>query len=91
MITIKANIKLKDNIVKLLYKLINDLLYFDNFDKEMRLYIFTKTLKQKVFKLVYNKMKYLNYIRIHEKLIRDIYIFNIFIKLHKYLRHCFYC
>ena len=36
---IKVNIKLKGNVIKLLYKLINNLLYFDNVKREIRLYI----------------------------------------------------
>ena len=87
----KTNAKLEaNNAVKLLYKLINNLLYFDNPEKKMRLYIFINFLKQEVFKLIHNEMKYLNYTHIYEKLIRDIYIFNMFIKLHKYLRHYFH-
>ena len=41
---IKVNIKLRENVIKLLYKLINDLFYFDDIEREMRLYIL-KTLK----------------------------------------------
>ena len=40
----KINIELEKNAVKLLYKLINNLLYFDDIEREMRLYI-SKTLK----------------------------------------------
>ena len=40
----KINIELKENIIKLLYKLINNLLYSDNIKRGMRLYIL-KTLK----------------------------------------------
>ena len=87
---IKVNAKLKENVIKLLYKLINNLLYFDNIEIRIRLYISIKTLKQEIFKLIYNKTKYFDYIYIYEKLTRDIYIFNIFIKLYKYLRYCFY-
>ena len=89
---IKINAELKtNNIAKLSYKLINDLLYFDDFEREMRLYVSTNILKHKVFKLTHNEMKHFDYIRTHEKLIRDIYIFNMFIKLHKYLRHYPHC
>ena len=56
----------------------------------MRLYIFIKILKYEIFKLIYDEMKYFNYVRTHEKLIRNIYIFNISIKLHEYLRYCLY-
>ena len=87
MILMKINAKLKNNIVKLLYKLINNLLNFNNLKKKMRLYVSIKTLKYKVFKLIHDEMKHFNYARTYKKLIRDIYIFNIFIKLYKYLRH----
>ena len=46
-----------------------------------------RILKYEVFKLIHDEMKYLDYTRTHEKLIYDIYIFNMFIKLNKYLRH----
>ena len=87
----KININLNNNAIKLFYKLINELFYFDNFEKKMRLYISTTILKYEIFKLIHDEIKYFNYTRIHEKLIRDIYIFNIFIKFHKYLRYCSYC
>ena len=56
----------------------------------MRLYILIKILKYKIFKLIYNKMKYLDYIYIYEKLTRNIYIFNILTKVYKYLRYYLY-
>ena len=37
--------ELKENAIKLLYKLINNLLYFDNVKIKMRLYILIKILK----------------------------------------------
>ena len=86
----KTNAKLKDIVIKLLYKLINNFFYFNDFKKKMRLCVLTKILKHEVFKLVYDEMRYFDYVRIHEKLIRNIYIFNVFIKLHKYLRHYFH-
>ena len=86
----KINKELKKNIIKLLYLLIDNLFYFNNLKKEMRLYIFIKILKHKMFKLVYNKIRYFNYVRIYKKLTRNIYIFNILIKLYEYLRYCLY-
>ena len=83
----KVNTELRENAIKLLYKLINNLFYFDDIKIEIRLYVSIKTLKQEIFKLIYNEIKYLGYIRIYKKLTRDIYIFNIFIKLHEYLRY----
>ena len=42
---IKINANLKENAVKLLYKLINNLLYFDNVKIEMRLCVLIKILE----------------------------------------------
>ena len=56
----------------------------------MRLYVLIKILKYKIFKLAYNKIEYSNYIRTYKKLTCSIYIFNIFIKLYKYLRYYLY-
>ena len=44
MIIVKTNAELEDNVVKLLYKLINDLLYFNDSEKGIRLCV-SKTLK----------------------------------------------
>ena len=73
----------------LLYKLINNLLYFNdsNPSRELRLYILIKILEQEIFKLIYNQISYSKYTRTYKKLTSDIYIFNISIKLYKYLRY----
>ena len=84
----KVNAELGDNAVRLLYKLINDLLYFDDVEIEMRLCVSTRALKYEIFKLVYDEMRHSEYARTHEKLTRDIYIYNMSTKLHEYLRHC---
>ena len=73
----KLNVDLRDNTVKLLYKLLDNLLYFDNLKRDMRLYIST-VLKYEIFKLTYNKIRYLEYTRIYEKLIYNVYIFSLF-------------
>ena len=41
----KINTKLRENAIKLLYKLINNLFYFDDIERGMRLYISTKILE----------------------------------------------
>ena len=84
-----ANVDLEDNIIKLLYKLFNNLLYFDNLERDIRLYILI-VLKYKILTLTYNKIRYLKYTRIYKKLTYSVYIFNIFIKLYKYLRYYLY-
>ena len=71
---------LEENTIKLLYKIINKLLYFDDEERDFRLYIFT-ILEAKVFKLIYNKIEYSKYARIYKRLINSLYIFSIAIKL----------
>lgn len=87
---IRRNKDFKKNIVKILYKIIENLLYFDNDEKNLRLYIFI-IMKTKIFKLIHNEMKYFDYIRIHKKLIEGLYIFNITIKFYEFIRYCSYC
>ena len=41
----KINIKLKENVIKLLYKLINNLFYFDNIEIKIRLCVLMKILE----------------------------------------------
>lgn len=59
--------------------------------KKMRLCVLIRILKHEVFKLIYDEIKHLNYTHTHKKLTRDIYIFNMFIKLYKYLRYYPHC
>ena len=70
--------------------MIDDLLYFDDNEKSLKLYIFT-IIKAKIFKLAYNKMNYLKYIYIYEKFTQGLYVYNLIIKFHEFIRHCFYC
>ena len=64
----KTNDELRDNVVKLSYKLINDLLYFNDDEKELHLCIFF-IMKIKVFKFVYDEMKHFDYARIYKRFI----------------------
>ena len=41
--------------------------------------------------MIHNEIKHSNYARTYEKLTRDIYFFNMFIKLYEYLRHYSHC
>ena len=63
----KVNNKLKENIISLTYKLINNLLYFDNNKNKLRLYI-SFSIKVEIFKLTYDKIRYLEYTRIYKRL-----------------------
>ena len=83
---IKANNKLGDNTAKLPYRLVNNLLYFNNTVRGLRLCI-PVAMEGEVFKLVYDKMGHPSYTRTHEKLTTNIYILNMVIKLYEYLRY----
>ena len=84
------NQALEENTIKLLYRIINKLLYFDDKKRDLRLYI-SIALKAKVFKLIYDKIRYSKYARTYKRLINNLYIFNISTKLYKFIRHYLYC
>ena len=70
----------------MLYKIIDDLLYFDDDERNLRLYILI-IVKIEVFKLTHNEIRYFDYVYTHKRLIKKLYIFNITAKLYKFIRH----
>ena len=86
---ITENQALEENTIKLLYRIVNELLYFDDKKYNLRLYILT-ILKAEVFKLIYDKIRYSEYTRTYKRLINNLYIFSISTKLHKFIRHYLY-
>ena len=86
----KTNDELRDNVVKLSYKLIDDLLYFDDDEKGLRLCI-PFVMKIEMFKLVHDEMRYPDYARTYERFIQELYIYNMVIKLYKFIRYCSHC
>ena len=74
----------------MLYKVIDDLFYFDDDKKGLRFCVST-IMKIEVFKLTHNEMRHFNYVYTHKRLIEELYIFNIKTKLYKFIRHCPYC
>ena len=85
----KDNYDLDINIVKLLYRIVNDLLYFDNDKRDLRLYIFI-ILKANIFKLAYDKIRYSKYIKTYKRLTNSLYIYIISIKLYEFIRYYSY-
>lgn len=73
----------------ILYKIIDDILYFDNKKKGLRLYILS-IIKINFFKLAYNKIKYLDYTQTYEKFTKGLYIFNIITKSHEFIQYYSY-
>ena len=68
------------------YKIVDDLLYFDDDERELRLCV-PSTMKVEVFKLAYDKIRHFGYARIHERLTEGLYIFNMSTKLYEFIRH----
>ena len=83
---IRDNEALRENAIKLSYHIVDKLLYFDNDEKRLRLYV-SLILKIKIFKLTHNKIRYLKYVRTYERLIKELYIFDITTKLHEFIRY----
>ena len=71
----------------MLYKIIDDLFYFDDDERDLRLYMLI-VIKVEVFKLAHNEIKYFDYAYTYKRLIEKLYIFNIITKLYKFIRHC---
>ena len=74
----------------MLYKIIDDLLYFDDDKRNLRFCVLT-IMKAKVFKLIYNEIKHLNYAYTHKRFIEKLYIFNIITKFYKFIRYYSHC
>ena len=72
------------------YKIIDDLLYFDDNKRNLRFCVLI-IIKVEVFKLAYDEMRYLNYAYTYKRLIEKLYIFNIITKLYKFIRYYLYC
>ena len=89
LLIVRDNKALRENAAKLSYRVINNLLYFNNNKRDLYLYI-SSSIKEEVFKLIYNKIRYLEYIYTHKKLIKELYIFDIAIKLYKFIRYYLY-
>ena len=73
----------------MLYKIIDDLFYFDDDKRGLRFCVLT-IMKIKVFKLTYDEMRYFDYVYIHKRFIEKLYIFNMTTKLYEFIRHYFY-
>ena len=71
------------------YKIIDDLFYFDDDKRDLRLCVLT-VMKVEIFKLAYDEMRHFDYAYTHKRLIEEFYIYNMITKLHEFIRHCFY-
>ena len=87
---IKANDSLEENAAKIPYRLIDDLLYFEDDERGLRLCIPT-VMEGEVFKLAHDEMGHPGYARTHERLTQGLYMYNMATKLHEFIRHCPHC
>ncbi len=69
----------------LFYRVIDDLLYFNDNERGLRLYI-PISIEIEVFKLAYDEIKYLGYIRTYKRFTDSVYIYNITTKLYNFIR-----
>ena len=70
----------------MLYKLIDDLFYFDDDERDLRFCVLM-TMKIEVFKLAHDEMRHFDYTYTHKRLIEKLYIFNMITKLYEFIRH----
>ena len=87
---VRDNNALGDNAAKLPYRIINELLYFNDDERGLRLCIPT-SIEQEVFQLAYDEMGHPGYTRIYKRLTEGLYIFNIATKLHEFIRYYPHC
>ena len=78
------------NVVKLLYEIRDNLIFYKDLKKESHLCIL-KSLYDRMFKIVYDDIDYLEYAQTYEKLIDLLYFYNLLKNLHEYIQHCSQC
>ena len=84
---IKNNDELGKNVITLPYRLIDDMLYFDDEKRSLRLCI-PSNIKTEVFRLAHDEMGYPGYTKPHERLIDGLYFRTMVIKLHEFISYC---
>ena len=72
----------------MLYKNVRNLIYYKDFKIGNRLYI-SFILIAEIFKLIYDKLGYLEYDRIYKRFTERFYIFNIIKQLRIYIKYYF--
>ena len=90
LILTRQNAALKKNAATMPYKIIDDLFYFDDDKRDLRLCVLI-VIKVEIFKLAHDEIRHFDYVYTHKRLIEEFYIYNIITKFYKFIRHCFYC
>ena len=87
---VQDNKNLEKNAVELPYQILDNVLYFKNDERGLRLCI-SIAIEGEVFKLAHDKMGHLGYTRTLERLTQGLFIYNLSTKLHEFIRHCPHC
>ncbi len=87
---LKRNNALRLDAARLLYEIRDDLIFYKDLEKESYLYIL-KSLYDRMFKIVYDDIDYLEYVWTHKRLIDLFYFHDLSKNLHKYIQHCLQC
>ena len=86
----QANDALKENAAKLPYRLIADLLYYNDSESGLRLCI-PESVRNEVFRLVHDEIGHPGYRRTHERLTQGVYILDIAKWLRQFIKACPQC
>jgi len=81
---LERNNALRPDIMKLLYEIRDDLIFYKDLEKELCLYIL-KSLYDRMFKIAYDNIDYSGYAQTHKRLINLLYFYDLLKNLHEYI------
>ena len=87
---LKRNNTLELDAARLSYEIRDDLIFYKDLEKEPYLCI-SKSLYDRMFKIVYDDINYSKYVQIHERLINLLYFYDLLKNLYEYIQHCLQC
>lgn len=86
----KENAELGENAATLPYQIVEDLLYYKDDERGLRLCIPENCIAE-VFRLAHDEQGHPGYARTHERLTHSVYVIGLSKKLHEFIRHCPQC
>ncbi len=81
---LERNNALRSDVTRLLYEIRDDLIFYKDLEKKSYLYIL-KSLYDRMFKIVYDDIDYLEYAQIYKRLINLLYFYDLLKNLYKYI------
>jgi len=81
---LERNNALRLNIIRLSYKIRNNLIFYKDLEKELCLCIL-KSLYDRMFKIAYDDIDYSEYAWTHKRLIDLLYFYDLSKNLHEYI------